>query len=109
LVPEKYGSTTRPVALRTYSSMPSRLSCSQISGTAALPDDGVVDRLTGFALPDMVVSRWLVIPIAAISSELISAFASTSTSVELCVAQIPLGHVLPSLEDKFAQIRAVTR
>ena len=30
-VVEKYGSTTRPVALRIYSSIPSRLSCSQIS------------------------------------------------------------------------------
>ena len=39
----------------------------EFRGAAILPDDRVADRLPGIAVPDDVVSRWLVMPIAAMS------------------------------------------
>ena len=39
----------------------------------------------------MVVSRWLVMPMAAISSEVMPQLASASASVELWLAQICRG------------------
>jgi len=36
-------------------------------GATVLPDDGVVQRLAGLAMPQDVVSRWLVMPMAAMA------------------------------------------
>lgn len=80
-------------------------------GTTALPDNGVIDRLAGFFFPD---NSGFTLVRNTDSCNLIgtdiAAFASTSTSVELWVAQFPLGRVLPNLVlSRFAQIRAATR
>jgi hypothetical protein len=50
LVPEKYGSTTRPVLRMARQPLRAQLGAQRL-GAAVLPDDGVVDRLAGAAVP----------------------------------------------------------
>ncbi len=89
LVPEKYGSSSRPVRRATSGSSPSALrraqasavrrSCHTIAGATGRP----------FARShSTVVSRWFVMPTAATSATVARARASTSAMVATCVAQI---------------------
>ena len=58
LVPEKYGSSRRPVLAANTLLMAVRLQPrAQVGGAPVLPDDGAVDRLAGGAVPQSVVSR----------------------------------------------------
>ena len=51
----------------TSGSCPSAFSArAEVGRAPVLPDDGVVDRLAGRAVPHHAVSRWLVMPMAAI-------------------------------------------
>ena len=62
-----------------------------LGGTAALPDDSVINRLAGFTLPD---DGGFTLVGDTDRRDFIGAdigFASTSTSVELCDAQISIG------------------
>ena len=53
LVAEKYGSSTSPVFAATAASWPARAQRrAGVGGAPVLPDDGVVDRLAGGAIPD---------------------------------------------------------
>ena len=58
LVAEKYGSSSSPVLRGDSRFVPVRAQRRAIvSGAPILPDDGIVDRLAGRAIPDHVVSR----------------------------------------------------
>ncbi len=62
-----------------------------VGSAAALPNDGVVNRLAGLFFPD---DGGFALVGDADAGDLIGidvAFASTSTSVELCDAQISIG------------------
>ena len=89
LVPEKYASTTSPVFRRISGSAPSAFSRSQSAAvrrhchTMALPT-GRPDARS----QRMVVSRWLVMPTAAISAGVIPAAATAWPRACTVVAQI---------------------
>ncbi len=91
-VAEKYGSRRRPVFSATSGSRPSRLSCAQKSAvrrschTIALHTGRPVSRSH-----TRVVSRWLVMPTAAMSPEERLARAMASAAVELWLDQISIG------------------
>ena len=52
-VPEKYGSSTRPVRSRTSGSWPASLQLvAAVGGAAVLPDERAVQRLAGLGVPD---------------------------------------------------------
>ena len=91
LVPEKYGSMTRPVLRCTGSVRPAARSCAHSGSvrrscqTMALAIGWPVRRSHS-----TVVSRWLVMPMAAMSLALSWALNSASSATACCVAQISL-------------------
>ena len=92
LVPEKYASTTRPVFLRNVGSWPSALSRSQIGAVTRLCQTMALATGLPVAFSQrIVVSRWLVMPMAAMSAAVMPALASTSRAVCSCVDQIASG------------------
>ena len=92
LVPEKYGSRTRPVLSRTACDIPWERSFWQISAerrhcqTMALQTGFPVDRSQR-----TTVSRWFVMPMAAIWSPSICAASMTPFAASNCVFQISSG------------------
>ncbi len=85
LVPEKYGSSTRPVRSRTSGRAPAAVSSSQRCAvrrscqTIAVPYGSPVDRFQA-----STVSRWLVMPIAAMFSTPTAASTSATTVRNVC-------------------------
>jgi hypothetical protein len=80
LVPEKYGSSTSPVAARTAGSWPASLSSRQIG--AVRRSCQTIALCTGASVArshTTIVSRWLVIPIARTSASRAAASASRAT------------------------------
>ena len=60
---------TSPVFAAIIDSSPSRFSLvASVRGAAVLPDDGVDDRASRARSHTTVVSRWLVMPMAAMSA-----------------------------------------
>ena len=91
-VPEKYASSTRPVRCRTTASRPAAFSASH-SG-AVRRHCQTIARWTGRPVArsqTIVVSRWLVMPIAATSAPLAPAVASASRAAVTVVVQISSG------------------
>jgi hypothetical protein len=92
LVPEKYASSTNPVLRVKTASYPAARSASHAGAvrrschTIALATGRPVARSHS-----TVVSRWLVMPIAATAAGSIAAFANTSAITPDCVAQISVG------------------
>ncbi len=92
LVPEKYGSSTRPVLRRNVPSSPSAFSRSQIGDEIRLCQ--TMALATGWPVAfsqTTIVSRWLVMPIAATSRAGVRAARSAALAVASCVAQMASG------------------
>ncbi len=91
-MPEKYASSTSPVRSRTSASAPEAFSASQIA--AVRRPCQTMARWIGLPVArsqTIVVSRWLVIPIAAISLPVTRASASARRAASPTVAQISSG------------------
>jgi hypothetical protein len=92
LVPEKYGSSTRPVLARIVCSAPAARSSAHIPAvrrschTMALASGVPVCRSQS-----KVVSRWLAMPAATISVACTPAFSTASRATSHWVAKISLG------------------
>ena len=91
LVPEKYASITSPVLARKVSTSPLSFRLSQYSDV--LRHCHTIAWYTGSPVSlshTMVVSRWFVMPIAAMSSAVAPIFDMASTATPSCVDQISL-------------------
>jgi hypothetical protein len=92
LVPEKYGSITRPVERRNCSAYPARARNCAHSGSVRRSCQTIAWWI-GAPLArrhSSVVSRWLVMPSAAMSAAFRAALASASRATASCVSQISL-------------------
>ena len=92
LVAEKYGSSTRPVLLRTAGVLPRRFNPAHAA--AVRRSCQTIALCTGW--PDlrshtMVVSRWLAMPSAAISAAFSPAWASARRATRNCEPQMSSG------------------
>ena len=91
-VAEKYGSSSRPVRSVTSFSWPARASAAQASCVRRSCQTIALWIGLPVARSQMiVVSRWLVMPIAATSSAVTSALAIAARAVATAVVQMPCG------------------